>query len=206
MDHYYEWEAVNVCYLYLWPPDMPEYTNISEGFLLDRLSSGDHAAFTEIYNRYWEKLLAIGYYYTQSKQAAEDIVHEVMIGLWTKRSELAIQSLPAYLATAVKFSVFKAIVRDRRRRDLLLANASTDFTEEIENKLDARFLSALLQGEIENLPEKTRLVFRYSRHEELSVKEIAQKMDLSPKAVEYHITKALRTLRDSLKKIKSFFI
>jgi RNA polymerase sigma-70 factor (ECF subfamily) len=42
--------------------------------------------------------------------------------------------------------------------------------------------------------------------EDLSIVQIAGKMDLSPKAVEYHMTKALRTLRSTLKKFKSFFI
>ena len=98
---------------------MAEYTDNTEDYLLDRLRLGDDAAFTEIYNRYWEKLLAIGYYYTHNEQAAEDIVHDVMIGLWTRRSELAIHSLQAYLATAVKFAVFKAITRDRRRRPII---------------------------------------------------------------------------------------
>ena len=185
---------------------MPKYKTISEEFLLDRLRSGDEAAFTEIYNRYWEKLLAVGYFYTKNKQSAEDIVHEVMIGLWTRKSELTIQTLEAYLATAVKFSLFKSIARDRRRRELLSGNGATQIAEDTESLLEARFLASLLRGEIETLPEKTRLVFSYSREEELSIREIANKMDLSPKAVEYHITKALRALRDSLKKIKSFFV
>lgn len=201
-----QWQTVKDAYVYLWPPDMPDYKNISEEFLLHHLRLGDDAAFTEIYNRYWERLLAVGYFYTKDKQAAEDIVHEVMMGLWARRSDVVIQSLSAYLGTAVKFAVFKSIVRDRRRRDLLQHVGQTEFAEDIEKKLDARFLADLMQGEIETLPEKTRLVFIYSREEELSVKEIANKMDLSPKAVEYHITKALKTLRDSLKKIKSFFI
>lgn len=205
-DHFYQRQAVNDPYQYLWPRDMPEYNNTSDEFLLQRLRFGDEAAFTEIYNRYWEKLLAVGFYHTKNKQSAEDIVHEVMIGLWTRRTELAIHSLQAYLATAVKFSVFKAIVRERRRRDLLSGTRATVIADDTENLLEARFLAAFLHGEVENLPEKTRLVFTYSREEELSIKDIANKTDLSPKAVEYHITKALRTLRESLKKIKLFFV
>ena len=185
---------------------MTEYTSISDEQLVERLRSGDELAFTEIYNRYWEKLLAIGFYYTHDKQAAEDVVHEVMISLWTRRTDLAIQSLQAYLGTAVKFAIFKAIARDRRRRDLLAGESQDIHPPDIGSKLDAIFLQEYLRGAVEELPEKTRLVFTYSRNEELSVKEIAQKMELSPKAVEYHMTKALRSLRDTLKKIKSFFI
>ena len=97
---------------------MPGYNSYSDDDLLNRLRIADENAFTEIYNRYWEKLLAIGFFHLRSKQAAEDIVHEVMMSLWTRKKELAIQSLSSYLATAVKFAVFKSIVRDKRRREL----------------------------------------------------------------------------------------
>jgi RNA polymerase sigma-70 factor (ECF subfamily) len=182
---------------------MPGISTLPDEELLHRLRSGDENAFTEIYHRYWEKLLAIGYYHTQDKQASEDIVHQVMISLWTRRSELKIQSLPAYLATAVKFAVFKAITRDKRRRQLLQDQDVSINETSLEEKLDARFLQEFLSGIVEELPEKARLVFHYSRDLGLSVTEIAGKMDLSPKAVEYHITKALRSIREALRKIKS---
>ena len=185
---------------------MRNYSTLADNELLQRLVSGDEKAFTEIYNRYWEKLLAVGYYHTHDKQAAEDIVHEVMMSLWSRKKELRIQSLNAYLGTAVKFSVFKAILRDRKRRELLAAEKFPEFISDIEDKLDAKLLHEYFRGAVQELPEKAKLVFNFSRNEELSISEIAHKMDLSPKAVEYHMTKALRALKEKLQKIKSFFI
>jgi RNA polymerase sigma-70 factor (ECF subfamily) len=185
---------------------MPKYTLLPDDELIKRLRSGDEIAFSEIYNRYWEKLLAIGYYHTHDKQAAEDIVHDVMISLWKRKADLEIESLQGYLATAVKFSVFKAIARDKRRRDLMAGYDKDDRVSEIEQNLDARFLQDYLYGAVEKLPDKARLVFTYSRVEELSIAEIGKQMDLSPKAVEYHMTKALKSLRETLKKIRSIFI
>jgi len=185
---------------------MPAYNSYSDDDLLRRLQKADEKAFTEIYNRYWEKLLAIGYYHLRNKQAAEDIVHEVMMSLWIRKTELTIQSVSSYLATAVRFSVFKAIARDKRRRELLHERATPGMTTETLEKLDALFLREQLRGIMELLPEKSKLVFTFSRDEELTVSQIAKKMDLSPKAVEYHITKALRTLREAVKKIKLLFV
>ncbi|ANE53582.1 RNA polymerase sigma factor [Flavisolibacter tropicus] len=185
---------------------MSAYATHTDEELVRLIKTGDTAAFTEAYNRYWEQLLALGYYYTHQKQAAEDIVHEVFTSLWARRTELPIQSLKAYLATAVKFSVFKTIARDKRRRELQQGMNIPEHTTDVEEKLDARFLQDYLNGVVEQLPDKARLVFTYSRAEELSVKEIATKMDLSPKAVEYHMTKALRALKEAVKKIKFFFV
>jgi len=185
---------------------MSAYSTYTDEELVRQVQKGNKIAFTEVYNRYWEQLLALGYYYTQSKQAAEDIVHEVFISLWARQAELPIQSLKAYLATAVKFAVFKSISRDKRRRELQQELSLPADTRDVEEKLEARFLQDYLNGIVEQLPEKARLVFIYSRAEMLSVKEIASKMDLSPKAVEYHITKALRSLKEAIEKIKCFFI
>jgi RNA polymerase sigma factor (sigma-70 family) len=143
---------------------------------------------------------------TASKQAAEDLVHEVFTSLWARRAELPIQSLKAYLATAVKFAVFKAIARDKRRRMILKDLPFPAQFNEVEEKLEARFLQEYVNGVIEQLPNKARLVFTFSRAEDLNVKEIATKMELSPKAVEYHMTKALRALKEAIQKINYFFV
>jgi len=184
---------------------MAGYNSYSDDELLSRLRIADEKAFTEIYNRYWEKLLAIGFYRLLNKQAAEDIVHEVMMSLWTRKKELAVQSLSSYLATAVKFAVFKSILRDKRRRELQQDQAVPGSLNETVEKLDALFLQEYLSQTIEQLPEKAKLVFTYSRDRGLTISQIAKKMNLSPKAIEYHMTKALRSLKDTLKKIKSFF-
>src|SRR5262249_48543212 len=140
-----------------------------------------------------------------SKEAAEEIVHDVLMGLWLRRDSLDIQSLSGYLGTAVKFSVFKAMARNKRRKQLLGGHISgEEMHNETEQQLDARFLEEYLQGVIEQLPEKARLVFVYSRDEALSVKDIAGKMELSPKSVEYHMTKALKAIRDSIRKMGIF--
>lgn len=174
--------------------------------LVSDLKRGDKQAFTEIYNLYWEKLLAIGYFFTKDRQAAEDIVHDVMISLWERRNDVEIQSLSSYLGTAVKFSVFKTIARQKRQKEIAEGIFREGAVEEIDEKLDAKFMEEYTHGIIEELPIKTRLIFEYSRNQQLPVKEIAEKMNLSGKSVEYHLTRALKALRDSFKKIKSLFI
>ena len=185
---------------------MINYAELEDQQLLAALQDSDERAFNEIYHRHWQKLVAIGYFHTRDKQMTEEVVGDVLIGLWNKRHDLEIRSLSAYLGTAVKYAVFKVMVRHQRRQDILKTQddpAASD--DETEKKLEARFLREFLDGVVEALPEKTRLVFRYSREDQLSVAEIAGKMDLSPKSVEYHIAKALKTLKDSIRKFNNIF-
>jgi len=98
------------------------YQTLSDNLLADRLRSGDRDAFTEIYNRHWEKLLAIAYNHLKDKSAAEEILQEVFMSLWDRRYEVYLDSVAGYLATAVKFSIFKQISRKRRQQLLLDSN------------------------------------------------------------------------------------
>ena len=185
---------------------MESYEKLPDTTLVLQLQTGDESAFTAIYHRYWEKLITTAYFFTQQKQHAEDIVHDVMMSLWLRRSTLEIHNLQAYLATAVKFAVFKSIVKQKRRNDILAGLFFTETEEDLSQMIDMKFDEAYINGIIEHLPQKAMLVFRYSRHDNLSVKEIAGKLKVSDKAIEYHLTKALNTLRDAFNKIKLFFI
>lgn len=172
--------------------------------LLQRLKNDDTTAFVEIYQRYKQSLLAIGYNYTKSTDAAEDIVQEVFLRLWERRHQLVIESLPAYLATAIKFSVFKQLLKEKRRRTLLENRPATPPVEINEEAIQARFLKDYLDGVVEQLPEKCRLVFKFSREQDMSVSEIASHMGISTNTVASHISKALKVLRSSLNKGRIF--
>lgn len=172
---------------------------LTEKELVTALVSGQENAFTEIYNRYWERLLGIAYNLTKDQVQAEEITQEVFISLWDRRGDVEIVSLGGYLATAVKFSVFKSLVRQRRRQEILKENYTTLLFENTEDKIYTRFLKEYIDGVVEQLPEKCRLVFQYSRREGLSVNEVAQRLNISPKTAEAHLTKALKVIRLSLK-------
>ncbi|WP_291909041.1 RNA polymerase sigma-70 factor [Chitinophaga sp. CB10] len=162
------------------------------------LREGDNTAFTEIYNRYWKKLLAIAYHHSGDKTIAEEIVQEVFIGLWNRRQELYIDHVAAYLATAVRLAVFKQYAREKRRAEIKAAVTDPVLSSWDEEKIYSRFQQQYIQGIVEQLPEKCRLVFRLSREEGLSIPEIAQKLGIAEKTAEAHLTKALRELRVKL--------
>ena len=76
----------------------------------------------------------------------------------------------------------------------------------LEDKINAKFLQDYIDGIVEQLPEKSRLVYNYSRKKGLSNAEIAREMRISQKTVEGHLTKVLKTLRLSVKEQGLLFI
>ncbi|QKJ32609.1 RNA polymerase sigma-70 factor [Mucilaginibacter mali] len=167
--------------------------------LVAALQKGEATAMTEIYDRYWRKLLAIAYNHTKDKSTSQEIVQEVMIKLWDRREDVRIDSLPNYLAMAVKYSVINYAVRERRRSEIafkVISQADTYFDDE---NIYAQFLQEYISGVVETLPEKCKLVFKSSRENGKTARQIALDMDISEKTVEAHLSKALKSIRYSLR-------
>lgn len=178
---------------------MAAYSANTDQELLALLKQSDQLAFTELYNRYWKKMLLVAWNHTKDKTNAEDLVHEVFISLWDKRQEQLIENVAAFLTTCVKFSIFKYYQKEKKRAALALANYEYHEIADDDKKLDALFLKDYINGIVEQLPEKCKLTFQYSRVDGLSNAEIAKKMNISEKGVEANLTRALKTVKDNLK-------
>jgi len=145
--------------------------------------------------------MGIAYNHTKNRFSAEEIVQEVFFSLWKRKDDLAINSLNAYLATAVKFSIFKQIRQTKLHSELVELNYDKGAYDILEDQINAKFLQEYIDGIVEKLPEKCRQVYIYSRQAGLKNAEIAHQMGIGEKAVEAHITKALKILRLNLKEI-----
>lgn len=167
--------------------------------LLSLLLKGSEDAFTAIYNRYWRKLIGLAFRHTKDRFLSEEIVQEVFLSLWRRKDTLQIDSMPAYLATAVKFSIFKHIYGEKRRSEILDGISLQSSIESIEEKIDAKFLQDYVNGVVESLPEKCRYVYLQSRNQGLTIREIARQMSIAEKTAEAHLTKALKFIRINLK-------
>ncbi|QMU28249.1 RNA polymerase sigma factor [Adhaeribacter radiodurans] len=174
---------------------------ITDEELLNGLRQESASAFKQIFDLHWNKLYQIAYRKTGSKEIAEELVQEIFLNIWLKRKSITIKSsLEAYLVTSVKYSIinhYKAqIVRSRFKLTTHQLPAAANFTEEqvLTEELNSTFKKAL-----ESLSKKTRQIFEKSRFQNLSNKEIAYELQLTDKAVEFHITKSLKHLKVFLK-------
>lgn len=174
---------------------------LNESLTIASLQQGDRKAFTLIYEAYWEKLFVVAYRRLRDREAAEEMVQNVFTSLWWRREKLAIEkSLSAYLGASLKYEVLNYLraqaVRERYAQEqLATAPAGDEYTGQV---LSFEELRQRMDEEISKLPEKCRLVFTLSRLEGYSNKEIAEQLDISPKTVEAHMGKALKSLRGGL--------
>jgi len=176
-------------------------TGMTDEKLVYFLQEGNQKAFEEIYNRYWYKLFCVAYHETGSREDAEELLHDLFESLWNRRRQAVIQHLSAYLVVSIKHLItnyIKSKITHRRYQEYLILHElyQAESTDETVRFSD---LSTAVEEVMKKLPEKTCEVFKLSRFESKPVKDIALQLNLSEKAVEYHITKSLKVLQEQLK-------
>ncbi|HRN55452.1 MAG TPA: RNA polymerase sigma-70 factor [Agriterribacter sp.] len=163
--------------------------------LLALLKQDSSSAFTQIYHRYWKRLFAIAYNRLKEIETAEDIVHDVFTALWDNRHIIQIDTLESYLAAATKYMVlgrFRKLEREKRYNNLYVAPEPGISPE---SSLHYKRILEIVKRQVDSLPERCRLIFIYSRNEGMSAKQIAQKLNISPKTVENQLTKAIKSIK-----------
>jgi RNA polymerase sigma-70 factor (family 1) len=175
--------------------------DLNDAELLALIQQDERDAFKAIYNRYWSKLYISAYKILRDRYHSEDIVQEVLLKLWLKRSDNNIECLNAYLHNAVRFQVFNNIRNGKVRASLFVEIGELFVENDAENNLLSSDFNRKLEASIIELPQKCRKIFLLSRREQMSTKEIADRLDISPKTVENQLTIALRRLRTSFGRV-----
>lgn len=186
---------------------MDNFKDRSDEELLQLLKDGNPKAFTAIYNRYWDKLYVVAANKMSDLYQAQELVQEIFLDIWKRRAAITLNSsLNAYLATALKYKIINWRHRKSiEQRYVDHAKVADEQEYSMENYLQFEELKAKLERLVAKLPEKCQLVYKLSRDEGLSQKEIAKQLDITEKTVEAHLTRALKVLRSGLRMILYFF-
>lgn len=168
---------------------------------LIKLATGDLVAYRFLFDRYFADLCNFLRIYLHSKEFSEEIAIEIFEYLWEKRETIHIKAtFKSFLFTAAKYKAIdlyrkehKTIFSTLEPGDAIISGEmnSQHFMEETE-------LRGFIEMAINKLPDKSRQIYRMAWEENLSYKEIASQLGITPKTVENHVGIALRKLRESL--------
>lgn len=160
------------------------------------LLTDDPDIVISLYKRYWKILYTSALKVLKDKEACEDIVQDIFLNIWTRRNELQINvSIEAYLLTAVKYEVYRRIKESRKYQQVSVE--ATEICSELLSS-DAVAQNDYIQevsAIVNTLPPKCREVYLLSRGQQLSHKEISDRLSISINTVRNHLTRALRQLR-----------
>lgn len=165
--------------------------------------------FNTIYSTYYDKTFRFARMYVRNDQVAEDIATESLIKLWETMRKETVEKPLALLLTILKNKSL-----DHLRQQASMQEAFEGMAEWQQRELSIRIstldacnpddifseeIRSILAKTLNELPPQTKKVFMMSRLEQKSGKEIAEALGISVKGVDYHIAKALKALRISLK-------
>lgn len=166
--------------------------------LFTRLRAGQATALDELFRRHYANLCRVALRFVNNEQEAEDIVQELFVSIWEKRKTQRddLESVGPYLRRATRNRSLNYL-RDQKRipvddGEVPLTIATPD---QADHALEQDELRDQIHSAIDALPERCRLVFVMSKLEDMSHKEIAGALDISPKTVENQMTRAYRYLR-----------
>lgn len=185
---------------------MNNTTNL-ENQNFESFREGNETAFGYFYEKYFRRIQSFCVQFIYDAEEAENMAQEAFLNLWQNRENVdSINGIQSFLYTYSKSKCLNLIrhnkVKDKFKNDLL-NQKERELDIEVLNSisfdtLELTELERIIQESISDLPPKTREVFIKKRFENKKNSEIAEEMQVTLKAVEAHMTKALKILKTKL--------
>lgn len=178
-----------------------------DDFFLQRFKNGDELAFEKIFKANHSKIVGFCNQFISDLDKAKSLTQEVFLNLWLNREKIeTVNGIRAFLYTYAKSGCLNYIRHRKvisKYKDEFLKSKEDQLNREVLesfdfNSLEFTELEGVIQQAINDLPEKCRLVFIMSRFDGKMNKEISVELNISVKAVEANMTRALKTLRSRL--------
>jgi RNA polymerase sigma-70 factor (family 1) len=175
---------------------------LSDQELVALLKTGNQAAFTEIYDRYWRIMYGHVYKMLLDEEESKDVIQELFSSLWINSERIPDQlNLSGYLYVMAKNKVLNLIRKNKFQTAYLnsLAQFINEASTATMDELNERDLATAIEREIQSLPPRMKQVFELSRKENLSYKEIAERLGISEETVKKQVHNSIKAIKHHLK-------
>ena len=170
--------------------------------LLQRINQNDQKAFSVLFQMFYKRLLNFAFQYVRAKEIAEEVVSDVFVKLWNKRSEITkIENAEAYLFIAVKNGSLNYLEKFSLMQVCPIPEGSRSELVNLNNpqkELEWKELLFKMDEAISTLPGECQKIFRLSKEEGFRAKEVAEILNISPRTVETQLYRAIRKIDEIL--------
>jgi RNA polymerase sigma-70 factor (ECF subfamily) len=169
----------------------------SDKHLIRAIKGGDTKSFDELFEKYYDRYFSFACALLHDENAAEDVLQNVFLKIWIGRDRLdETRNLESYLLVSVRNEIFDHL-RLKYNQTSVYDDVSEkeDMSADIEAGIALSETSLMMNQMISQMPSQRQRVFMMSRYENMSSKEIADRLGLSVRTVDNHIYLALRDLK-----------
>lgn len=170
--------------------------------LITRIKEGDGSAFETLYQQNWQQLYIFAVKRLDDEEEAKDVVQEVFINLWAKRHNILIhQNVGGYLMQMTKNEIIRKVqqaLRNQEKTEQYRLHIIPSLLQ-IYDRLDYKELEKHLQKEVGSLPSRQQQIYKLHNEEDLSIREIAENLEISEQTVKNQLVTANKKIRIALK-------
>jgi RNA polymerase sigma-70 factor (family 1) len=170
----------------------------NEQELIRLIAQGDESAFAQLFDHYRNKIYTVALKLTHSTTVAEEIVEDVFLKIWLRRSCLnEIINFRAYLYTMARNETYKILKQIAKNYNIVLLSESNESVvhNNAEDYLVDKEFTSLLQKAIDRLPHQQKQVYKLMKEEDLKRGEVAELLHLQPETVKFHLAQAMKNIR-----------
>lgn len=172
----------------------------SDKHIIKGIRAGRESTYASLFNEFYRPLSVFATGYVNDMETAREIIQDLFVTIYENRKSLVIStSLRSYLFQAVRNRCLNHIKHLHvKRKHLDQISVEQESTEDLEARIMETELEHRIFKIVDGLPPKCQEIFRMSRVNGLSNKEIAEKFQISIRTVETQISNALKVLRKKL--------
>jgi len=166
--------------------------------IIANIEGGNEQSFRIFFDYYWDHIYSVAFAFTKSDALSEEIVQEVFVKVWLKRTQLStVTDMDAWLFIIARNHILN-VLRKKLKEDAFLQNIEGYFSIINGSPVDLLYkkeAEALVNNAVNKLPKQQQLIYSLSRIAGLSQEEIAIKLNISKNTVKSHMNKALNAIR-----------
>ncbi|GLU53375.1 RNA polymerase sigma factor [Dyadobacter frigoris] len=185
---------------------MTRYDCQTDEELLELLKNSDEEAFTELFDRHWERISMYVSRVIKCRDDAQDIVQEIFISIWRRRGDISLKStFLAYLLKSARNLSIRYIEKNINRENFVesLSEQMQSVDLSAISALELQELEAKVDQAIAKLPAKMQQVYHLSRRENLSYKDIAAQLGIAETTVKKQVSNALKQIRSEIETLSA---
>lgn len=173
----------------------------SDSQLAAQIKKSQKHAFDQLFERYSQPLYRFSLSLLKKHEDAEEVVQEVFFRIWkTRRTIDESRSFSSYLfsiAHNVAVDQFRKKAKEQKYEEFVIKQAQVNYLDPTD-EMEFNELKSTVDDVVAELPERRKQIYRLSRVEGLSHKEIASTMNIQAKTVENQLNLALKHIRSRL--------